>query len=671
MKKKLYKLISLLLVVSMFFTACNKKESNEETKGEELGERPRLEDDFYEYVNYDWLKNNEIPADKASIGYMEQIQENIDANLKEELDKLLKVENIEDPIKNEMIKLYKMLLDFDNIDKLGTKPLEPYLKDIEKIQTIEDLNNSLIDWQNGLNIQNTILEFSIDTNTKDVTKKSIYLGFASSMLPDKSLYEKDNEQGEQILELYKEAMSKVLTKFGLNEKDAERKVENMLAVDRRIAESELTAEEYSDDEKSYNLVSKEDLESKYKSSLDLVRIMKETMPVESDSIEVTDINMLSNLDKIFDPEKLEETKDWLYVSTIISKKQLLPNDIRGIMIEFENTISGTVPKENEREEAVFKIINDTFGFALGEIYVENNFSQKAKEDVEEMTKNIIEKYKERLKNNEWLSEETKAGALKKLDSMAIKIGYPEKLPEYYSLYKIDENKDIIENMALLGKVDKEYSIAKFDEPVDRSEWEMKPQELNAYYSPSSNDINFPAGILQAPFYSLEQTVSENYGGIGVVIGHEMSHAFDTNGSLYDEIGNMRNWWTEKDYEEFQKKADKVIESFDGLDYMGEKINGKLTVSENIADLSGIAVSLEVAKTEKDFNAKEYFENYANIWAGKTRPELIKIQLATDEHSPNKARVNNQVVNFDEFFETYNIKKGDKMWREKEDRLSVW
>ncbi|HHX69245.1 MAG: M13 family metallopeptidase [Miniphocaeibacter sp.] len=671
MKKKLYKILSLLLVVSIFFTACNKKENNVETQSNELGEKPRLEDDFYEYVNYDWLKDNEIPEDKISLGYMEQIQENIDVGLKEELDNLVKAENIEDPVKNEMIKLYKMLLDFDNIDKLGTKPIEPYLKEIEEIQTVEDLNNSLIKWENDLSIQSTLVEFSIGTDTKDVTKKSLSLGFASSILPDKSLYEEGNEQGEKILELYKESMSKALTKFGLAEKDAEKKVENMLAVDRRIAEYELTSEEYSDDEKSYNLVSKEDLKSKYKSSLDLVRIMEETMLVARDAVEVTDINILSNLDKVFDSEKLEETKDWIYVSTIFSKGYILSNDIREIIVEFESAVSGTVPKENEREEFAFKTINDIFGFSLGEIYVEKNFSQEAKEDVEQITKNIVAKYKERLENNDWLGEETKKETLKKLDSMAIKIGYPEKLPEYYSLYKIDENKDLVENIASLRKIEKEYTISKIDEPVDRSEWEMKPQELNAYYSPSTNDINFPAGILQEPFYSLNQTSSENYGGIGVVIGHEMSHAFDTNGSLYDEVGNMRNWWTEKDHEEFQKRADKVIESFDGVDFMGEKVNGKLTVSENIADLSGIAVSLEVAKSEEDFKAKEYFENYAKIWANKTRPELISIQLTTDVHAPGKIRVNNQVVNFDEFFEAYNIKKGDKMWREKEDRLSIW
>ena len=349
---------------------------------------------------------------------------------------------------------------------------------------------------------------------------------------------------------------------------------------------------------------------------------------------------------------------------------LLTEEIRVLSGTYVRAISG-VPEARPKEKAAYQLAQAPYNQALGLWYAEEKFSPEAKADVEHKVKTMIDVYKSRLETADWLAKETRDKAIVKLNVITPHIGYPEKLPETYAKKVIDEQLGLIENAQNLAKVAIAHTWSKWDKEVDRSEWHMPAHLVNAYYDPQQNQIVFPAAILQAPFYDLHQSSSANYGGIGAVIAHEISHAFDSNGASFDEHGSLKNWWKPEDYEAFTARTQKVIEQFDGQDSYGAKVNGKLTVSENIADLGGIAAALEAAKKEADFSAEEFFTNFARIWRMKARPEYMQMLASVDVHAPGKLRTNVQLPNFDDFFTTFDVKEGDGMWRKPEDRVIIW
>lgn len=333
-------------------------------------------------------------------------------------------------------------------------------------------------------------------------------------------------------------------------------------------------------------------------------------------------------------------------------------------------MSGT-PQAQDKKKAAYYLAEAPFNQALGLWYAGEKFSPAAKADVEAKVATMIDVYKSRLETANWLASETRVKAITKLNVTTAHIGYPEKLPETYAKKVIDENLSLIENAQNLAKISIAHSWSKWNKPVDTTEWGMPVHMVNAYYSPQQNKIVFPAAILQAPFYSLEQSSSANYGGIGAVIAHEISHAFDTNGASFDENGSLNNWWKDEDYVAFTERTDKVVAQFDGLDSYGAKVNGKLTVSENVADLGGVACALEVAKKGADFSARDFFINFATIWRMKAREEFMQMMATVDVHAPAKLRTNVTLTNFPEFHEEFDIQSGDAMWRAPENRVIIW
>ena len=325
----------------------------------------------------------------------------------------------------------------------------------------------------------------------------------------------------------------------------------------------------------------------------------------------------------------------------------------------------------DKKKAAYYLASGAYSQALGLWYAGQKFSPEAKADVEHKVATMIDVYKKRLASADWLAKETRDKAIVKLNVITPHIGYPEKLPETYAKKIIDESLSLVENAQNLAKISIAHSWSKWNKPVDRSEWHMPAHMVNAYYDPQQNQIVFPAAILQAPFYSLEQSSSANYGGIGAVIAHEISHAFDTNGASFDENGSLNNWWTEADYKAFTERTDKIVEQFDGLDSYGAKVNGKLTVSENVADLGGVACALEAAKQDDDFSARDFFINFATIWRMKARDEYMQMLASIDVHAPAKLRTNVTLPNFDDFHEEFDIKAGDPMWRAPENRVIIW
>ena len=365
-----------------------------------------------------------------------------------------------------------------------------------------------------------------------------------------------------------------------------------------------------------------------------------------------------------------EFKAWLLVNRVTGEAGLLSDDFRILAGEYGRALSGKKEAPNQQKYA-YRLINGMFNQVVGAYYARKYFGADAKADVEHMVRQMISVYEERLKKNDWLSPETREKAITKLEHLGVQVGYPDKIPAVYDHLKVDPTKSLLENLVIMSRIVARNQFAHFGKPVDRMRWEMSPATVNAYFHPFKNVIVFPAAVLQAPFYSLKQSSSQNYGGIGAVIAHEISHAFDNNGSLFDEYGNLNNWWTKEDAAHFKELAQAMIDEFDGLPFAGQKVNGKLTVSENIADAGGLSCALSAAKKEGDFDAQAFFINWARIWRTKARKEYQQLLLSIDVHAPQKLRANVQVKNLADFYEAFNIQSDDPMYLAPEKRVTIW
>ena len=370
------------------------------------------------------------------------------------------------------------------------------------------------------------------------------------------------------------------------------------------------------------------------------------------------------------PENFELLKSWMLVGVVYDATGALTEEYRQVGGTYGRALSGQ-KQARSRKKAAYYLATGTFGQVVGDYYGRKYFGAAAKADVRQMVLKMAGVYQQRLKTNDWLSAATRDKAIVKLQKLTIKVGYPDEIDPLYSQFKIDENKSLFDNLQAISEIIIANHFGHWGQPVDRKRWDMSAQTVNAYYSPSNNEIVFPAAILQAPFYSLEQSSSANYGGIGAVIAHEISHAFDNNGSQFDEFGNINNWWTEADLKHFQELAQAMIKEFDGIDFAGQKVNGKLTVSENIADGGGLSCALEAAKSEPDVDLRAFFINWANVWRMKATTEYMQLLLSIDVHAPAKLRANVQVKNLDDFYTTFNVQPEDAMYLAPDERVKIW
>lgn len=348
---------------------------------------------------------------------------------------------------------------------------------------------------------------------------------------------------------------------------------------------------------------------------------------------------------------------------------MLSEELRQAGARFDLTLSGS-PEAPSQIKNAFNLTTTVYDQVIGCYYGKKYFGPEARKDVEEMVKAMIEVYKTRLSSNEWLSEDTIEKAIVKLNAMDILIGYPDDAPEVYHRLTVDEEASLYENMRRFNALFIRRDFDRWHDKVDPTEWEMSAEMVNAYYNPSGNLICFPAAILQAPFYSLEQSASENFGGIGAVIGHEISHAFDNNGAKFDEHGNLNNWWTDSDYKVFREKSEAMIQEFEGLPLGDGQVNGKLTVSENIADAGGLNAAWR-AMSEDERDAQAFFINWAKVWCSKMRPEYQDMLLNVDVHAPAYWRANKQPQNMDAFYEVFDVQPGDQMYLAPEKRVVIW
>ena len=627
----------------------------------------KAKEDLYEAVNGEWLQTAQIPADRPATGGFNSLVDDIDKTLMDDFDAFLsKQKSSQDPRFNEMIKLYGLAKDFKRREQEGTAPLKKALQPLESLQSYADYQEHWAELL--LNGTASPVVFDIDADMKNARVYALFAGAPSLILPEKNYYDPKNPQGPQLMQLWTSMMTTLLDKLGYEEKAAQKLIEETKRFDALLVPHVKSAEESADYSKMYNPQSLAEFAG-HTSQLDLAAVVEELVGAEPDKVIVTEPEYLEALDQIL-AGHFEWFKSWLLVNAIRSMAGLLTDKLREINGRYSRALSGAKQPADQRKFA-YRLARGTFDQVVGDYYGKTYFGPQAKADVHHMVEQMVKIYQQRLAKNDWLSEKTRTKAVLKLDKLGIQVGYPDQIPALYDQLKVDAHATLLENMIQLGKTATKEMFGRWNQPVDRLRWEMSAATVNAYYHPFKNIIVFPAAILQAPFYSLKQTSSENYGGIGAVIAHEISHAFDNNGALFDEYGNLNNWWTKADLDHFKQLAQKMIAEFDGLPFAGQKVNGKLTVSENIADAGGLSCALAAAKEEKDFDAQRFFINWARIWRMKATDQYMQLLLSIDVHSPNKLRANVQAQNQDEFYQAFNVQAGDGMYLAPEKRVNIW
>lgn len=624
---------------------------------------------FYQAVNKEWLLKAKIPVDSPSIDSFYTLDEDVKGKLKKDIKNLGEGKESSDITgMSEFITFYKAASNYKQREKDGLEPLKPYLKEIEDIKDLNDLANksaSLTD--KGIPIP---FGYDVGTNAENTSQKQIQLSPPSILLPDVSIY-KDEASKKQYLTPIETATQKALEMLGYSEKNSKRIVKEALEFDEKIAKYSLSNEEMSE---SKNLVHPKTAEeiNAYSGSFKLYDVIKGIMGRDLETINVPNTKYFENYSKVVNQDNFSKIKSWMLVQEAMAASNSLTEDYRLNFESISMAIMGT-QKPISKEDTVYEMSVNLFSDVMSVYYGRKYFGEEAKTDVTGMIDKIKNVYRGRLQQNNWLTEGTRNKAIEKLDKMKVFVGYQEDVDPGTKELHLDPNKSFFELSEDIAQFGKRYTIDHFDEPIDKNKWSGSAFDINAYYNPESNSINFPAGILQAPFYDKNQSTEKNYGGIGVVIGHEITHAFDSNGADYDENGDMHNWWTKADSKAFDKRIKAFEDQWDGLEIYGTKVNGKLTVTENVADAGGLSSTLQVLKTDMTKpNLKDYFENYANIWKQKASLQYNKYTMVQDVHAPNELRVNQQLKNLPEFYEAYpQIKEGDAMYLAPSKRISLW
>ena len=629
----------------------------------------RLQDDFYDAVNGEWEKTAVIPDDKPRTGGSSDLADEIEDLMLKTTDQWLAGEHLpEDPILANFVKFHQLVADYDQREAVGTKPAQELINEYQALDSFASFASRIATYE--MDGKPNQFPFGVSPDFMDAQTNVLWAQAPGLILPDTTYYEDGNAKGQELLALWRQSQEALLPKFGLSDEVIKDLLDKVLTLDAKLAKYVLSSEESSEYAKLYHPYEWEDF-TKLAPELPLDAIFTHILGQVPDKVIVPEERFWTDFAaEYYSENNWDLLKAELVLNAANAFNPYLTDEVRILSGAYSRALSGT-PQAMDQKKAAYYLAQGPYSQALGLWYAREKFSPEAKADVEAKVKTMIDVYKNRLANNTWLQKETIDKAIIKLNVITPHIGYPEKLPETYAQKVIDPELSLVENAQNLAKIAIAHGWSKWNKPVDRSEWHMPAHMVNAYYDPQQNQIVFPAAILQAPFYSLEQSSSANYGGIGAVIAHEISHAFDTNGASFDEHGSLNDWWTQDDYKAFTERTDKVVAQFDGIDFAGGKTNGKLTVSENVADLGGLAAALEAAKRDADFSAEDYFINFATIWRMKAREEYLQLLLSVDVHAPGKLRTNVQLPNFDDFFTTFEVKEGDGMWRDPEERIVIW
>ena len=629
----------------------------------------RIQDDLYQAVNGEWLKTAVIPDDRPTTGGFSDLDQGVEKLMMGEFRAFAEGTKSSDiPEMKYATALYRKVLDTERRNREGIAPVLPVLEKIGRIGTAEELNAQAAELLLlGVDLP---LRMAVEADMENAEKNSFIVAGPEIILPDTTYYAEDNEAGKQLLALYADMAAKVLAFTPLSGEEQKRYLEDTLAYDALIAKKVKSQLEWSEYYKCHNPMSADEVAA-FTAPFDIKRLLSDLYGDKAPgTLIVYEPRAVREMNGYFSEENFPLYVHWAYVKALLKATAFLSEELAALGRTYFRALTG-VAADPSLEKQAYKTVSGMYAEPIGVYYGRTYFGEEAKKDVVELVKKIIETYKLRVAKNGFLADSTKEQAIRKLSAIEIKMGYPDEIKEIWSRLVFDENDSLFDAMRTLSSIRAKDMLDKLLKPVDRTEWLMPGHMVNACYNPSSNDITFPAAILQKPFYSLKQSVSENLGGIGAVIGHEISHAFDNNGANFDEHGNLKNWWTEEDFKAFKELTKGMIEQFDGIEFHGGKVNGELTVSENIADNGGMGVTLEIMHTLDGADYQAYFINWARVWCMKAKEEYIQLLLANDVHSPAVLRANMSPRNFAEWYEAFGVTEGDGMYIAPDKRISIW
>ena len=689
MKKEILNLGKVLLVFIPFVFACNQsnKPNNDQTKQEPainvayIDSTVKPGDDFFQFVNGGWLAANPIPDDKTRYGAFDELIEQNREKLKSLILDAMNDKNApEGSNKKKIGDFYASGMDSVKRNEEGTKELQSLFNKIEDISNKEDLIKTAAELQTyGITPFFYIYASPDEKNSSMVIANMWQAGLG---LPNRDYYTNKDERSENIRKEYLQHIQNIYKLLGKNDEEAKNLADKIMEIETKLAEASFTNVENRDPKATYNKMSVNDLQ-KTAAGFDWNLFVNSLGNVKIDSINVAQVKFAKGLSDLFVNTSVEDLKDFLNWKLINQSEQYLSDDFVKEHFDFYAKKLLGQQKMAPRWKRVQNTVNSALGEAIGQVYVEKYFPPEAKKKITALVDNLKKALEIRIKQLQWMSADTKKAALEKLAAINVKVGYPNKWRDYSGLNISRDS--YVQNIMASNKFDFDYMMNKIGKPVDKEEWGMTPQTVNAYYSPNKNEIVFPAAILQPPFFNMHADDAVNYGAIGVVIGHEITHGFDDQGRQYDKNGNMNDWWTEEDAEKYNAQTKKLVEQYNGfvaIDSM--HVNGELTLGENIADFGGLTVALEALKLnlkEKGMDAdkkidgftpiQRFFLSYATIWRQNIRDKELKNRLENDVHSPGRYRVNGALFNVPEFYEAFDIQEGDKLYRSPEQRPVIW
>jgi len=641
-------------------------------------------EDFYNFVNGTWLKNNEIPADKTRWGSFDELRQNTDKDaltILKDATKNPKYKSNTD--QGKAINMYKAAMDTVARNKAGIEPLRKDLAKIDAVKNIQDLQKLLMETE-ATGGGAGFFGVGVSPDDKNSNRNVVSLGIGGLGLPDRDYYISDEKDPKEKREKYVLHVAKMLQLLGQNPEAAKADADRVLALEIAMSKPRLDRVERRDAKLQYNPTAIADLQ-KMMPVIEWTNYLKGVGFTNLDTINVNQPRYIKALNEIFNEGKVDEWKAYMRWMLLRGSASQLSTNIETANWEFYGkTLTGAL-KQRPRHEKALQVVNGTVGEALGKLYVEKMFPPQAKEKALKMIKNVMRAYENRINNLTWMSPETKLKAIEKLNKLTIKIGYPDKWEDYSALTISSpaEGGSYYQNLKNVSAWQWKKDLADLNKPVDKTRWGMSPQTVNAYYNPSYNEIVFPAAILQPPFYNYQADEAVNYGGIGAVIGHEISHGFDDEGATYNADGNLVDWWTADDLSKFTALGTSLADQYSALEPLpGIHVDGKFTLGENIGDLGGINAAYDGLQLYLKENGnpglidgytpeQRLFISWSTIWRGKMRDEALKNQVKTDPHSPAMYRGFVPIQNLDSFYKAFNIKEGDKMFIAPEKRVKIW
>lgn len=635
-------------------------------------------DDFYQYAGGGWLKANPMKPEYSSYGVFNDLAETNRKQIRELFENLSKEKHAFGSVGQKVADLYNMAMDSVRLNKEGAAPLQ---KDLDKVKAFSkkaDFTAFIADQH--LYKGNPFFGIGVDTDLKNSDLNVMWLSAGTSGLPDRDYYLNTDADSKKKQEAYRAYLSKIFQLSGYKKKEAEKAAKVIYNIEYQFAEAEMSRAEARDYNKLYNIYTIDMLQKDYP-AIQWAKYFELMGVKDVKQVILTEPKVMAVAQKLMSTLSEQDIKYYVAGLIIKSSTSVLSDDFVNANFDFYGRMLNGQKEQKARWKRALGFPNSLLGEAVGELYVSKYFAGESKAKMLKLIDNLRKALATRIANLTWMNDTTKINALVKLNSFTVKVGYPDKWRDYSKL-TIDPAKSLYDNVAAATYVETLRNLEKFGKPVDKSEWGMTPQTVNAYYNPTTNEICFPAAILQAPFFDVNADDATNYGAIGVVIGHEMTHGFDDQGRNFNADGNMVDWWTAGDSKRFTAAAEKLAAQFDQITVVGDlKANGHLTLGENIADQGGLRISYDAFKTTQQFQegkeidgftpVQRFYLSYGRIWAEHMTEEAIYQQTKSDPHSIGRNRVNATLRNIDTWYDAFGVKEGDKMWLAPAERAIVW